>query len=54
MNQETLSAFQCQTGASAGAPHQWTYLRDLRKNYRCSLCLVVITKAELKERTDNA
>jgi len=43
-------AFMCETGV----PHQWVYLKDLHKNYRCSLCLMVITKARLKELTDNA
>jgi len=48
------AAFQCQTGSSEGQPHQWSYLKDLEKNYRCQLCLVLITKAELKRLTDNA
>ena len=44
-------AFHCK---GTDTPHQWTYLKDLHKNYRCSLCLTVITKARLKELTDNA
>jgi len=52
--QRKLAAFHCQTGPSTGAPHAWTYLRDLRKNYRCSTCLVLMTKTELKELTDDA
>jgi len=47
-------AFLCQTGAFIGEPHQWTYLSGLHKNYRCARCLVVFTKAKLKELTDNA
>lgn len=48
------AAFHCQTGAQIGLPHQWTYLNDLHKNYRCAVCLLVMTKARLKELTDNA
>lgn len=43
-------AFLCDDGRV----HEWTYLKDLEKNYRCSLCLIVITKAKLKELTDHA
>lgn len=46
---EARAAFLCESGT----PHEWTYLRDLHKNYRCTLCLMVITKARLKELTDN-
>lgn len=49
-DQDVIDAFQC----SSGVPHQWDYLKDLAKNYRCKLCLVVITKARLKELTDHA
>jgi len=52
--EQVNSAFHCQDGASIGAPHGWVYLKDLHKNYRCSLCLVVVSKARLKELTDNA
>lgn len=43
-------AFQCPDGR----PHQWTYLKDHDKNYRCVLCLIVMPKARLKELTDHA
>lgn len=45
---EQRAAFQCEDGR----PHEWSYLKDLHKNYRCRLCLVIITKARLKELTD--
>jgi len=45
------AAFHC---ADTGVPHQWAYLRGIDKNYRCSLCLLVITKSELKRLTDDA
>jgi len=48
------AAFHCVTGPDAGRPHTWTYLRGVHKNYRCAVCLVVITKARLKELTDGA
>jgi len=51
---QVAAAFHCIDGPSTGQPHGWVYLKDLHKNYRCSLCLVVITKARLKELTDNA
>jgi len=51
MNDDQVAAFHCQTGANTGLPHQWTYLKP---NYRCVLCLVVFSKARLKELTDNA
>jgi len=51
---QVTSAFLCQSGSNEGAPHQWIYLKDLHKNYRCSNCLVVVMKARLKELTDNA
>lgn len=54
MNDDQVAAFLCQYGPSEGRPHSWSYLRDLNKNYRCATCLVVITKARLKELTDNA
>ena len=44
-------AFFCE---DTGVPHAWNYLKDINKNYRCSLCLVVITKQRLKELTDDA
>ena len=44
-------AFHCKV---TDVPHQWTYLKDIDKNYRCVLCLVVMTKQRLKELTDNA
>ena len=48
--EEKKAAFMCDDGS----PHQWTYLRDADKNYRCGRCLTVITKAKLKELTDHA
>jgi len=48
--EEKRSGFQCEDGRV----HQWSYLKDLRSNYRCSLCMVVMPKARLKELTDNA
>lgn len=48
------AAYLCQSGANIGQPHQWTYLRGIHKLYKCAVCLVVITKARLKELTDNA
>jgi len=45
------SAFLC---ADTQAPHQWAYLKGRDRNYRCSLCLVVVTKTKLKELTDDA
>jgi len=44
-------AFLCKV---TEVPHQWTYLKDLNKNYRCALCLIVMTKQRLKELTDHA
>jgi len=49
---QVKSAFLCQDGTNEGRPHLWTYLNDLHKNYRCAVCLVVVTKARLKELTD--
>ena len=51
---DVQAAFLCQDGAFSGSPHQWTYLAGLHKIYRCARCLVTITKARLKELTDNA
>jgi len=48
---ERKNAFLC---VETGVPHEWTYLRGRDKNYRCSLCLLVITKSELKRLTDDA
>lgn len=50
MSDDVKAAFLCEDGKV----HDWNYLRDLEKRYRCRLCLVVITKARLKELTDNA
>ena len=52
--EQVNSAFHCQTGPSEGRPHAWIYLKDTYRNYRCSLCLVVVSKARLKELTDDA
>jgi len=55
MEPEVTAAFQCTTGASAGEPHDWDYRRRATGNsYRCKKCLVIISKARLKELTDNA
>jgi len=55
MEPEVIAAFQCQVGPSDGEPHEWDYRRRPEGNsYRCKKCLVVITKARLKELTDNA
>jgi len=54
MTDEVRAAFQCQDGPSAGRPHDWDYRRAPRQSYRCKNCLVVLSKAELKELTDNA
>jgi len=52
--EQISSAFLCQSGPNDGNPHEWIYLKDLHKNYRCSRCLVVVPKARLKELTDDA
>lgn len=49
-NAEVQSAFFC----SEGAVHDWTYLRDINKTYRCKLCVATIRKPQLKELTDDA
>ena len=43
-------AFLCEDGRV----HVWSYLKDAKSNYRCDLCLTIISKARLKELTDNA
>jgi len=53
MSPETITAFLCQEGSRNGAPHDWDYSRA-RRRYRCKNCLVVLSKADLKELTDNA
>ncbi len=53
MSPEIEAAFLCQSRAKQGEAHQWDYNGD-RKTYRCRNCLVTISKAELKELTDNA
>lgn len=40
----------CQTGKNEGEPHTWSY--PARGTYRCTHCLVVVTKQALKENTD--
>ena len=50
--EQVSAAFLCITGGNDGNPHEWSYLKDLHKNYRCVRCLVVVTKARLKELTD--
>ena len=47
------AAFLCQDRAKVGEPHVWDY-NSSRKSYRCKNCLITISKAELKELTDNA
>jgi len=49
--EDRTAAFHCK---DTGVPHQWAYLRGREKNYRCSLCLLVITKSDLKRLTDGA
>lgn len=44
------AAFKCPDGKV----HVWIYLRDIKKTYRCSLCLMTIEKPRLKELTDIA
>lgn len=51
---DVTAAFLCITGANLGFPHRWRYLSGVRKMYQCTVCLVMITKARLKELTDNA
>lgn len=54
-SQEDINAaYLCQSGVNLGQPHQWAYLRGVNKIYKCAVCLVVLTKARLKELTDNA
>jgi len=50
MDPEVRAAFQCEDGR----PHEWTYHKIPMPRYRCALCLIGITKARLKELTDNA
>jgi len=45
------AAFHCQSGVKVNEPHYWDYRRN-DHTYRCKNCLVVFTKAELKEATD--
>lgn len=47
-NPDRQSAFFC----ADGRVHEWTYLRDADKTYRCNLCVGTITKTRLKELTD--
>lgn len=54
MSPETIAAFQCQTGPSAGEPHAWDYRNRPGGTYLCKKCLVSLAKAELKRLTDNA
>jgi len=44
-------AFLCKI---TGIPHQWSYHKLPVPRYRCSLCIVGITKSRLKELTDDA
>lgn len=54
MEPAVIAAFQCQSGSSEGEPHAWTYRNRPSGNYLCTKCLVSLTKAKLKELTDNA
>jgi len=50
LSPDVQSAFFCADGST----HDWVYLRDEKKTYRCRRCVATIVKARLKELTDNA
>jgi len=38
----------------AGTAHQLLYLGEVKQQYRCTVCLLVISKGELQEASENA
>jgi len=50
LSADVQSAFFC----SDGTTHDWVYLRDANKTYRCRRCVATIVKTRLKELTDHA
>lgn len=50
LSADVQGAFFCEDGQV----HDWTYLRDAHKTYRCKRCVATIQKSRLKELTDNA
>jgi len=57
---DVIDYWLCETGNNKGNPHQWSYriptgrtgLAQRPGTYRCTRCLVDVTKAAMKEHTD--
>jgi len=51
MTTETVNYWTHGSGASV-RPHEWRYLGRVAQAYRCAICQLEVTKADLKAATD--